>query len=141
MVNKITDEFFDMMFFLHKNVFNPNEISRKLPIPMSHFRVLSFLCKNKATIISDIAEELQISRPNMTPILDYLIEEDMVSKYPNPKDKRYFFIEITEKGKETLEVKSRLMKEELHSYLAKLDSQDLKVLEESIDNILKILKK
>ncbi len=140
MINRIADEFFNMMMFLHKNAFNPNEISKKLPMPMSHFTVLHFLARNGPSIISAIAEELQISRPNMTPIIDYLLEKDMIFKYPNPKDKRYFFVEITEKGQETLKIKGKVMKDELVSYLSKLSDEDLKSLEESIDNILKILK-
>lgn len=140
-VNEISEDFFELMMFLHKKLFNPRELTKDLPMPMSHFKVLYFLSIKDTVSPSDIAAELNINRSNLTPILDYLITENLIIKYLNPDDKRYHIIEITEKGKNSLYFKTDIVRSKLYNHLVILNNDDLNKLSESIDNMYKIIKK
>ena len=51
--------------------------------------------------MSDISDELGVTRRNVTALVDALEEEGLVRRMPHPSDRRAIIIELTEKGAET----------------------------------------
>jgi DNA-binding MarR family transcriptional regulator len=51
--------------------------------------------------MSDISDELGVTRRNVTALVDALEEEGLVRRMPHPSDRRATVIELTEKGAET----------------------------------------
>lgn len=64
--------------------------------------VLLLLSNDAAPSMSQIATRLDISKPNVTPIIDRLIQDGYVQRTTNEKDRRIINISATDKGKKLI---------------------------------------
>ena len=112
-----------------------------LSIPPSHIRVIFYLVHYNSSPISQIADSLGISKPNMTPIIDNLINCGLVNRYNDPNDRRILRIELTKKAFDLLNdfriAFCNLFKEKISI----LSDDDVITLDNSISNLITILKK
>ena len=96
--------------------------------------------KNKGKIpISEVAKKLFISTPNMTKLLSKLIEEDMVERIPDEKDRRIINIKLTEKGNNYLEDSFEDIKLSLKNKFSTLPNDKLDKLNESLVTLKDVL--
>ncbi|WP_294370822.1 MarR family winged helix-turn-helix transcriptional regulator [uncultured Clostridium sp.] len=112
-----------------------------LPLPPSHIKVILYLEKEKSSPISYIAKKLNISKSNMTPIIDKLIELDLVNRYSDNKDRRILRVELTPKAKKLFEAFKSSAKKSLKNKLSTLSDEDLTSLSESLSTLILILQK
>ena len=70
-------------------------------VTYARMRLLGTLHCNGPQIMSDISDELGVTRRNVTALVDALEEEGLVKRMPHPSDRRATIIELTEKGAET----------------------------------------
>lgn len=70
-------------------------------VTYARMRLLGTLHCNGPQIMSDISDELGVTRRNVTALVDALEEEGLVRRMPHPSDRRATIIELTEKGAET----------------------------------------
>ena len=54
-------------------------------MPPSHTQVLLLLHENGTLAVSEIGKRLAISRPNMTPLLNKLIQEELIERHYSEK--------------------------------------------------------
>jgi len=70
-------------------------------VTYARMRLLGTLHCNGPQIMSDISDELGVTRRNVTALVDALEDEGLVRRMPHPSDRRATIIELTEKGAET----------------------------------------
>lgn len=140
-LNKLSGDLYNLMLHLHKKIFNPNEITKNLPIPPSHMKVIFYLAHHGTCSISEAAKNLTISKPNMTPIIDKLISEGMVTRYNDPDDRRILRIELTEKAHEFIKEQEEAIKNNLAQKISSLNSEDLEALNAHVRGIIDIILK
>ncbi|EJO5346940.1 MarR family transcriptional regulator [Clostridium botulinum] len=140
-LNNISKDLYDLLLNLHKKLLNPDELMKNFSIPPSHIKVILYIKHNGSCSISKIAKDLLISKPNMTPIIDKLISENLAKRYPDSKDRRIIRIELTQKGIEFIKDMENLVKDVLTEKLTTLNSSDLDYLKEHIIGIKNILLK
>ncbi|SQC01138.1 MarR family winged helix-turn-helix transcriptional regulator [Clostridium tetanomorphum] len=70
-----------------------------LELPKNQSMVLGVLYEEESLPISEIGKKLEISKPQMTVIIDKLIKQDLVERIPDKKDRRVININLTTKGK------------------------------------------
>ena len=76
-----TEELYTLLLCLNRKVFSHDDIIKRLSIPPSHAKVIFHLhCGGEASV-SEIAKNLSISKSNMTPIIDKLIQENLVERF------------------------------------------------------------
>ena len=75
--------------------------------------------------MSELGKKLYRSKPNMTAIIDKLIAEKLVIRFPDENDRRIIRIGLTEEGKNFIKAKKCEMKEALKLNLASLKDNDL----------------
>lgn len=68
----------------------------KLDITMTQFKVLMILSHSKEMSISQLADMLGVSLPNINGIIDRLIQQEYLSKNKSDKDGRIINIMLTE---------------------------------------------
>lgn len=90
---------------------------------------------------SELGETIGISKPQMTNSIDRLIELGMVRRQHDKKDRRRINIQLTQKGKKTLERAERLLKSRWKARMASLQEGDQKKLADSLRDIGEILNK
>ncbi len=70
--------------------------------PAARFRILHILAMSGSSPISEIGRRVCISKPHMTAIIDSLTGEGLVTRRPDPADRRVIRIRITRKGQAPL---------------------------------------
>jgi MarR family transcriptional regulator, organic hydroperoxide resistance regulator len=73
-----------------------------LNLSIAQLKSLLFIASKGKTNFKKIAEALGVTPPNITGIIDRLVEQDLVSRNENPEDRRVMLLELTEKGQELL---------------------------------------
>lgn len=135
----ISDQLFELVVKLNTKIFNQEEFIKSLPIPPSHVKVIFYLVHNGPASVSHIADKLCISKPNMTPIIDKLISEELVSRSEDPKDRRVIVIEPTPKAKKILEAQRKIIKERLMCKLENVPQEHLPQLLQGIEMLSPML--
>lgn len=77
----------------------------KYNLSESKFIILMFLkhTENHCLLPSEIAQKLGARRPTVSKLLTGMLKQGLVEKSDNHEDKRSSFIQLTDKGKETLD--------------------------------------
>lgn len=140
-LTKLSEDFFLLMMLLHKKIIKLEDFMKNTVVPPSHVKVVFYLAQNGPSSVSSIARDLCISKPNMTPIIDKLLECGYVNRYEDPKDRRVIRIEITEKAHEVFEIKKDLMKSFLKEKLSVLPDEDLISLSGAISEFKRVMSK
>ena len=97
----------------------------------SHFQIMEVLRRKGTQPISEVAKKLLISTPNMTKLLNKLINEGMVERAHDTKDRRIVNISLTDKF--------NLMKDTLKNRLSTIPDDQLNKLNTSLENLKEVL--
>lgn len=138
---KISENFFVLIMLLHKKIIKFEDFMKNMTVPPSHVKVVFYLAQNGPSSVSSIARDLCISKPNMTPIIDKLLECGYVNRYEDPKDRRVIRIEITEKAHEAFKIKKELIKGFLTDKFSTLPDEDLVALDGAISEFKRVISK
>ena len=95
----LSQQFVEIMVLLHNNFGRQTQV----PLPLNQFGVLCVLMDTQGLTITDISRQLNISKQQMTNIIDKLVSAGYVSKEPDPVVRRRLVITISRKGKKLLE--------------------------------------
>ena len=90
--------------------------------------------------MSELAAEMKISKQQLTPLIDKLIESNMVIRRNDEQDRRIILIEITEIGKHSFEELKVMIKSAIREKLAVLPEDDLQELHNMLIRLQEILK-
>lgn len=143
MENKDIDEVFAgllTVFPLFRKRINKigDEILLSKGISRTHVNLLEIVKKNGPTTMTDLGKLLNVSKPNITILVDKLVKLELVKRIYDEKDRRVIFIELTGNGHDFLEKLRESMKTAFGKSVEKFSQDDLKLFKETINN-LKIL--
>ena len=65
--------------------------------------VLDYINKNSGITLTQLSEHMMRAKSTLSPVVNALIEEKLIEKRQNDKDKRSFGLVLTKKGREVLE--------------------------------------
>lgn len=140
-LNKISEELFQLVMELHKKTFNRDQLVKNSCIPPSHLKVIFTLSHTGPLSLSQLANTIGISKPNLTPIIDKLIQKGFVNRYEDPNDRRILRVEITNKAVELRDQQCNKFKTMLQPKLSNLPTEDLDSLEDLLNKIMPIITK
>jgi DNA-binding MarR family transcriptional regulator len=95
-LDSIIESIFSIKPILSKNLVYP--VRQKLMISTGTHYVLSILEKEGPLTMTDISRKLVIPKPNVTPLIDKLIELGYVERLADEHDRRIVKVKITGKG-------------------------------------------
>ena len=95
----LSQQFVEIMVLLHNNFGRQTQV----PLPLNQFGVLCALMDTQGMAIIDLSRQLNISKQQMTNVIEKLLTSGYVSKNPDPKDRRRLVVTISEKGEKLLE--------------------------------------
>ena len=137
----IVNNLFSLFPLFHKKLLHPSDCFIKKDISPSHFHILVMLRETSKMAVSEIGKRLSISKPNMTPLIDKLVDEGMVERLPDSKDRRIINIALTSKGIEFMDAAKKQITNSLKSKLMSLSEEELEELSSSLKSINNILSK
>lgn len=102
-----------------------------------HYTILKLLKENKQLYVTEIVDILSITKPQMTSLIDKLIQMGYLNRTNDINDRRKIYISLTENGKAITAKINTAIDKQMDSYLTQLTQNEIDVLE----NGLLILKK
>ncbi len=74
----------------------------ELNLTLAQLKSLFFIAAKEKTNFKRLAEALGVTPPNVTGIIDRLVEQGLVTRTENPEDRRIMLLQITDKGRELI---------------------------------------
>lgn len=138
-LDKAAEELFSTLPLIHRS------IRRKLiraaqtefhkDITPLHLEVMKLLQDCGTLHVAEIGEKLEIARPQMTHLIDKLVEMDFVERQTGTEDRRKLNITLKSQGKKTLARHERLIKEATREALAGLPEEALLEMTASLNKL------
>lgn len=152
---KVADSLVNFLWIIKNNVLRENDIAKNFQspltgdedcvldfsIPPSHVRVIFYLAEFNSSPISQIADNLNISKSNMTPIIDNLITYGLVDRYPDATDRRVLRVALTQKACKLLDSFRIAICNSFVEKISPLSDDEVIMLDNSISNLITILRK
>ena len=91
--------------------------------------------------MSEIGEKLFISKPNVTTLIDKLIDNRFTERLPDKKDRRIIKIKVTKKGLVFVEKNKKDFRNQVKKKLLMLSAEELDKFFVSLQTIKEILSK
>lgn len=106
-----------------------------------HYMVLKLLEGNKHLYVTEIVDTLGITKPQMTSLIDKLIDMGYVNRTADPDDRRRIYISISETGRIITAKINNSINNQLDNYLIKLSETELQDLEKGLIILQKLCPK
>ncbi len=124
-VDSITENLLYILPLLHRKLLRVEFSGVAGNLSRLHFVILKILERRGPRPISEIGKRLFIPKPQMTALVDRLIEFDLVERIPDTEDRRVININLTSNGNRTLEECDKVIKESIRKKMATLTQEDL----------------
>jgi DNA-binding MarR family transcriptional regulator len=100
-------------------------------ITMEQFQVLRHI-KRGVKSQAEIAEQLMVSRPAISQVIDLLVEKGLVTRVQSTSDRRYSVLELSLTGQELLTSIYNKNRQWMAEKMANLSDQDLQIVIQAI---------
>lgn len=138
---RIVDHLLSLVPLFYRKFMMPGEFSSQKHMPPSHTQVLLLLHENGVLTVSEIGQRLAISRPNMTPLLNKLMQEELVERHYSEKDRRVILISLTEEGKSLVGQYQQFILSKLQEHFQPLSEDEQAQLIHSLQTIQTLIMK
>lgn len=135
--DSLSQFFVDTLLLIHNNFFRQTSV----PIPLNQFGVLCVLQSEQRASISDISQSLNISKQQMTTIIDKLVTAGLVERTPDKTDKRRSLISMTPAGQEILDKHHEHARALFTRHLSNLTDAEQSELERAIKDYNHLIEK
>ena len=139
------EHLYDMLFhawpLMRRRLLPSSAQQAEFGMPLSHVQVLVMLDHRGSLSITEISNSFGIAKPNITPLVDRLIEEGLVMRERNSADRRVVNVVICEKGRECLADIYRDLCDNLFDWTRTLSSEDMAAFNGALETIVRLLRK
>ena len=99
-----------------------------LNLTIGQLKSLFYINFQGSTNLKKLADALGVTPPNVTGIVDRLVEQGMVSRTENPEDRRIFDLTLTERGRALIASLRETGMSRMSAVLDELNSDELSAL-------------
>ena len=139
------EHLYDMLFqawpLMRRKLLPSSAQQAEFGMPLSHVQVLVMLDHRGSLSITEISQSFGIAKPNITPLVDRLIEDGLVMRERNSADRRVVNVVICEKGRERLADIYRDLCDNLFDWTRTLSSEDMAAFNGALETIVRLLRK
>ena len=132
----VVDDFLSVLPFIRRSV-NKKVLKSAIAqieeaISMPHFEIMKTLQEDGTRHIAEIGEKLSISKPQMTHLIDRLVDLGIVERQAVETDRRIINIALTSKGRRMIEEHDCMVRESINTKLSCLSDKELQELSFSL---------
>jgi len=139
LVDRIARNLFGVLPLLRKRLLHMDTIQQEHGIPLSHVQVLSMLNDTGSMSVSEISRRLGIAKPNITPLVDRLIETGLVDRQRDTVDRRVVNVVIQPEGIAKLSAIHSTLVEQVKEWSKNVEPGDFEELADALETITRIL--
>ncbi|MPM34574.1 putative HTH-type transcriptional regulator YusO [bioreactor metagenome] len=136
---QLVENLFLIVPLLKKKLVKQDLYSEEMDLSPSHIHILLALEEMGSLSISELAKVVMVSKTNMTPLIQKLIDKNYVERTYDKKDRRYIYISLTEVGNEFLENHKALVINGLKGKISKLNEEELERISTSLEALKELL--
>ena len=126
---------------LKKRLFRPDFEQATSQLPLSYAQVLATLNIEESMTVTEISERFDIAKPNITPLIDRMIEAGYVKRVRNSADRRVVHVIILDKGREKVKEMVSSLMTTISGWAQAISDEDMVKVTDSIDVIRTVLAK
>lgn len=138
---EVVDKLILLLPTLQKRLVRPLEIELKPCLSILQYNALLIMKNNETLTMSELSNKMFISKQQLTPMIDKLIDNGLVERIPNMKDRRIINVKLTEGGYEFLRSSKTEMTKSLKKRMEVFDENEVTTLLKAINDIYDITKK
>ncbi len=139
MIDNVAQNMFHALPLLRKRLLHMDVVQTEHGIPLSHVQVLTMLNDGGSLSVSDISHRLGIAKPNITPLVDRLLDLGLVQRQRDNSDRRVVNVVITNAGTEKLAAIRGTIAEQVQQQADHLSASDFKELAQALESLTRIL--
>lgn len=141
LLGNISENILGLFPMVKKKFFTYGPLDFPLHLSPNNFQALLLLREVRLSTVSDLSKLLNVSRPNMTPLLDKLVELGLADRQSCDSDRRVVNVAITEEGDAFCEQVFHTFSNKIQERLVLLPEEDLSHLSETLNELKQILLK
>ncbi|MDF9409747.1 MAG: putative HTH-type transcriptional regulator YusO [Pelotomaculum sp. PtaB.Bin013] len=139
-MENVAGDFLALMAFIRDKFIRPVELITRSRISHVQFYAISVLRRSGSLSMSELAGEMHISKQQLTPLVYKLIDNGLLARKTDEKDRRIVRIEVTEIGRHMYEEILVEIKLALIKKLGTLPEMELNELEHMLKRTYEIMK-
>jgi DNA-binding MarR family transcriptional regulator len=132
-MNELIDQLFNVIKMIKEN-FRSHSLAE---VSFGQLKTLHFIKSKTNPSMKDLAEELGITPPSTTSLIDQFVLHGLVKRVYGKDDRRLVRLALTAKGKAYLLEHYKNMTEKIKHLLASLDERQIKNFQEILEVLLK----
>ena len=140
-VERIAQGIFQAQPLMKKRLAKLSAIQSEQGIPLSHVQVLAMLEEVGSMSVSEISKRFGIAKPNITPLVDRLVNAGLVDRVRSESDRRVVNIVILEEGRNRLRQIQNALNEHVAGWQNTLTAEEFGRLDRALIDIVEILGK
>ena len=134
----ITGNLLDALPVFPKKLLNGDVLQRAHRMPMSHLQIM-LLLRSGDMSIGQLSRQLGIAKPNITPLVDALCEQELTERIRDIHDRRVINVRLTDKGVARLNEVQATTSDCVAQWGEKLSRSELREMNNALASILRIL--
>jgi len=143
LIQSISNTFLGLRPLLFSHMIKPLNEMEKCFFPPGYINVMHCLMIKGQELISmtDLSVAACIAKPNLTIIVDRLIEEEFVERSTDKNDRRIVNVSLTKNGSDFLINHKKGIIKFMEDRISNLEDDDLIKLKNALEDIVEVLKK
>ena len=137
-VQNIATQIFQALPMLRKRI-QKFDMNSDHAMPLSHVQVLAVLEEEGSMTVSEISRRFNIAKPNITPLIDRMINAGYVTRERNAADRRVVHVVILDKGREKVRDTVEALRVCMDAWAKELDAGKLETLSDALETIRQLL--
>jgi len=133
-VDDILENLFRILPIIHKKLLRMDLGGVAANLSRLHLAIMGILSEGSLTV-TEIARVLVIPKSQMTHLIDHLVNQGIVTRHPNAKDRRVIDVSLTDHGKVMLKKCRGLVKQNIRNRLSCLTAEELVALSDALVKI------
>lgn len=134
---ELTEEIIRLQQMSHAMGQYASEAWMELNLTIGQLKSLFFIDSEGITNFRKLATALGVTPPDVTRIVDRLVEQGLVSRRENPEDRRMQLLQATKKGKALLAKLRENKTTYLYRILTHLSTEELATIVQGLDSLVK----
>lgn len=126
---------------MKKRLFRPDFDQGANQLPLSYAQVLATLDIEESMTVTEISERFDIAKPNITPLIDRMIDAGYVKRVRNSTDRRVVHVIILEKGREKVREMVASLTNTVQGWSKAMTEEEIQKVTDAIEEIRSILAK
>lgn len=140
LLNSVASDLLGTMSMFPKRMVRVDELIRTFGMPLSHIQILVLVSDGDRSI-GQISEWLGIAKPNITPLVDILVQKGYVCRERSGRDRRIAFVHLLDAGRAKVEEIRDAIAEQIRNWPTAFTVREARQLDDSLKTLRKTMDK